>query len=84
MTQIEYIAILFDDCGFTGQQRRDFMALRFDGRKYADDLTASERSALIDDLKERKCKPLPAEDDGDEGAELTAKQRARTPRRTTR
>ena len=77
MTQEEYISILFNDCGFTGAQRRDFLALRYGGRRYADELTPSERHALIEDLKARKVVPVPAEDDEDEDADLTARQRFR-------
>ena len=73
MTQDEYLAILFDDNGFTSAQRRDFLGLRF-GRRYVDELTASEKHALIEDLKARKVQPLP-EDKEDEDAELTAKER---------
>lgn len=63
MTQVEYVAILFDDVGFTGQQRRDFLAARFNGRRYADELSKSELHNLIDELKERKPKPVAVEKD---------------------
>jgi hypothetical protein len=83
MTQDEYIAILFDDCGFNGAQRRDFLGSRYDGRRYADQLTAAEKHGLIEDLKERKPIPPAAEkeDDNDEDAERTAKERAELKRR---
>ena len=70
MTQIEYIAIPFDDCGFVAAQRRDFLALRFGGRRYTDELTPAERSSLIEDLKSRKCVPARVAD------ELQAKVKA--------
>jgi hypothetical protein len=66
MTQDEYLAILFNDCGFTGAQRRDFLGLRFGGRRYTDTLTIGEKHALIEDLKERKFGPLAIQREEDE------------------
>lgn len=76
MTQDEYIPILFDRCGFTGSQRRDFLASRFNGRKYADELSIAEKSRLIEDLQSRSGSPA-TDDDGDPDADRTAKERAK-------
>jgi hypothetical protein len=77
MTQDEFLDILFIDCGFTPAQKRDFLGLRFSGRRYADELSVAEKSRLIDDLMERKVAPLKEEPDEDSDADLTAKQRAK-------
>jgi hypothetical protein len=76
MTQEDYISILFIDCGFTGPQRRDFLGQRFHGRRHADELTTQEKSHLIEDLKARKCTPVPDEEE-DLDVDKTAKQRAK-------
>lgn len=60
MTALEYIAILFNDCGFdTATQRAAFMNREFPhyhGRplKYADELEPQDRSRLIEILKDVK------------------------------
>lgn len=55
MTQAEYIAILFTDCGYdTHSQRRGWIDSRFHGVRYADELTAEERSRAIEMLKNEK------------------------------
>lgn len=76
MNQDDYISILFIDCGFNGPQRRDFLGQRFQGRRYADELTISEKSRLIEDLKSRKCSPILDEEE-DLNADKTAKQRGK-------
>lgn len=52
--QNKYADILFDDLGLTGQQRRDYLAQRYNGRKYFDELQPYEKNAVIDNLKEIK------------------------------
>jgi hypothetical protein len=75
MTQDDYIALLFNDNGFTGAQRRDFLASRFNGRRYSDELNSSEKHHLIEDLIARRCSPVAAQPDDDDEAELTAAER---------
>jgi hypothetical protein len=56
LTQFEYIALLFADCGFdTRAQREGFMTREF-GRavKFSDELQPYERSRLIDILEDLK------------------------------
>jgi hypothetical protein len=53
VTAFDYIAILFDDLGFTGRQRKDFIWLRY-RKEYADELVGRQKSAIIDELKEMK------------------------------
>jgi hypothetical protein len=53
MTQDEFIAILFDDLGFTAKQRKDYLKREY-GVQYADELPVSARSRLITDLKGKK------------------------------
>jgi hypothetical protein len=54
LTQIEYIAILFADCGYdTASQRKGWIQRRF-GKSFADDLDSRERSMAIEELKEEK------------------------------
>ncbi len=54
MTQEEYIAILFADCGYnTARQRKGWLQLRF-GKDFADELTPAQRSKAIDELKTEK------------------------------
>jgi hypothetical protein len=54
MTQVEYIAILFTDCGYdTSAQRRGWIQKRF-GKSFADELDSRERSLAIESLKEEK------------------------------
>jgi hypothetical protein len=43
MTQEEYIAILFDDCGYHSAQRMAWLDLRF-GKRYADELSTSVKA----------------------------------------
>jgi hypothetical protein len=51
----EYCEILFNDLGFLPSARRAFLAARFGGRKYLDELRPREElSPLIDELKQRK------------------------------
>ena len=73
--QFQYVRILFADLGFSLLQQRDFLALRFGGRRYLDDLTSAERSMLIDDLKDRKCGAVAEPDDQDLDADRTARER---------
>ena len=60
MTQDEYIAILWNDCGFdTLSQRRAFLQREFGARyvlplSYADELNPSDKSRLIEILKDVK------------------------------
>ena len=54
MTQVEYLAILFADCGYdTAAQRKGWLFKRFD-KFYTDDLTSEERSRAIEALKDEK------------------------------
>lgn len=53
MTQDEYLAILFNDCGYSSAQRRDWLQTRFDVR-YTDELTAAQKHQAIEALKEEK------------------------------
>jgi hypothetical protein len=75
MTQDQYLAILFDDCGFSGPQRRDFISLRYNGKKYTDELTSMEKHELIVDLKERKSGPIQFNIEEDSEEDLTSKER---------
>lgn len=54
MSQEEYIAILFADCGYdTASQRKGWLKKRF-GVEYADELNSSEKSLAIGELKDEK------------------------------
>ncbi len=53
MTQEEYLAILFADCGYDAAQRRGWLQKRF-GRSYPDELTTAGKSRAIDMLKAEK------------------------------
>lgn len=54
MSQEDYIAILFADCGYeTSAQRRGWLQIRF-GKQYADELTGADKSRCIDLLKAEK------------------------------
>ncbi len=54
MTQEEYIAILFSDCGYdTAARRKDWLQKRV-GKNYPDECTTQERSHVIDLLKAEK------------------------------
>ena len=53
MDQLTYIEILFGDCGFDGPTKRAWLYLEYKV-KYADQLSISARSMLIDRLKEMK------------------------------
>jgi hypothetical protein len=54
MTQEEYIAILFEDCGYaTTARRKDWLLKRF-GKGYPDELSTGERSHAITLLKAEK------------------------------
>jgi hypothetical protein len=54
MTQIEYIQMLFHDCGYdTASQRKGWLHKRF-GKEFADELWADERSRAIEMLKDEK------------------------------
>ena len=51
----EYAEILFNDLGFAPSARRAFLAARFSGRKFLDELApGTELSPLIDELRARK------------------------------
>lgn len=50
MNQDEYIAILFNDCGFTGEQRRAWLQAEY-GYRHSDELKPWEKSKVIDRLK---------------------------------
>lgn len=56
MTALEYILILFNDCGYdTVKQRAGFMTREFERPvKFADELLSHERSRLIEILKDIK------------------------------
>ncbi len=54
MTQEQYIAILFIDCGYdTASQRRGWLQKRF-RVSYADELTTACKSRAIELLKQEK------------------------------
>lgn len=54
MTQEEYIAILFLDCGYTTTaQRKGWLQLRY-RKSYADELTVAQKSKVIEELKTEK------------------------------
>jgi hypothetical protein len=54
VTQFEYIALLFDQCGYdTTKQRQGWLQKRF-GKSYADELDTRERSLAITELKDEK------------------------------
>jgi hypothetical protein len=54
MTQTEYIAILFNDCGYdTAAQRKGWLQKRF-GVSFADELDSRQRSIAIESLKDEK------------------------------
>lgn len=54
MTQTEYIAILFEDCGYdTAAQRKGWLRRRFEVN-FADELDSRQRSMAIEELKEEK------------------------------
>jgi hypothetical protein len=56
MSQDEYIAILFADCGYeSSSQRKAWIHLRFGSPyNYADDLTTAQKCMAIDWLKGEK------------------------------
>ena len=56
MTPVEYIAILFSECGFdTVTARAAYMTQAFNRTvKYSDELTSREKSLLINSLKDLK------------------------------
>jgi hypothetical protein len=53
MSQEEYIAILFHDCGYeTAAQRKAWLQLRFGSQyRFADDLASGQKSMAIGQLK---------------------------------
>jgi hypothetical protein len=54
MSQDEYIAILFLDCGYhTSAQRRDWLRMRY-SVSYADELSRDQKSNVISRLKAEK------------------------------
>lgn len=56
MTQVEYIAILFNDCGYdTAAQRKGWLQKRFEVN-FADELDSRQRSLAIEQLKEEKAR----------------------------
>ena len=77
MDQTEYLEILFNDCGFSPSQWRDFLGLRYGGRRHFDELSTSEKHQLIGEMKERRPTPPPCDDDedSDPDADMTAKER---------
>jgi hypothetical protein len=59
MTQVEYIEILFSDCGYdTVAQRKGWLQKRF-GKSFADELDSNQRSIAITDLKDEKASRSP-------------------------
>lgn len=55
MTQIEYLEILFNDVGFDRLQRNGYLSRIFNRTiKYLDELSVTEKSYIIDQLKKRK------------------------------
>lgn len=54
VTQLEYIAILFNDCGYdTASHRKGWLQRRF-GVNFSDELDSRQRSLAIEELKEEK------------------------------
>lgn len=54
MTQVEYIAILFADCGYTtAAQRKGWLKARY-RKEYPDELTPPQKTAAIAALKAEK------------------------------
>lgn len=54
MTQEEFIAILFQDCGYTtAVQRKGWLQLRF-GRDFPDELETYQKTDAISQLKAEK------------------------------
>lgn len=55
MTREEYLEVLFDDLGFTREQRNAYLTAET-GRKvrYLDDLEGAEQSRFIEALKKMK------------------------------
>ena len=60
MTQVEYIEILFGDCGFDGPQRRAWLRAEY-GRAYADELPPAHKHQVIERLKALKAAQRDAE-----------------------
>jgi hypothetical protein len=59
MKQVEYIAILFADCGYdTASQRKGWLQKRF-GKDFADELDSQQRSIAITELKDEKASKSP-------------------------
>lgn len=67
MNREEYLQILFDDLGFTRDQRNAWLS-KETGRKirYLDDLSGAEQSGCLDKLKAMKPEPPPVKKDEDE------------------
>lgn len=53
MSQDEYLAILFNDVGYSGEQRRAWLRAEY-GVAYTDSLTVNQKRFLIDRLKQMK------------------------------
>ncbi len=54
MSQEEYLAILFNDCGYdTAAQRKGWLQLRYQ-KNFPDELTVAQKSDAIDQLKYEK------------------------------
>ena len=51
--QVNYLLILFNDCGFTGEQMRAYLSEYYNVRGCGD-LTSMQASELIEELKETK------------------------------
>lgn len=63
MTQDEYIAILFQDCGYdTVSQRKGWLQKRFE-KSFVDELTLNEKSIAITTLKDEKYGKFPIRED---------------------
>lgn len=66
ITPQQYAEILFGDCCFNPAQKRDYLAQRYEGRKYLDELKPHELSRVIEDLLARKNGTEPEEVDEDQ------------------
>lgn len=61
MTQLEYLEVLLNDCGFNSRVKRNDYLSRLFGKdvKYLDQLTSGQRSGLVNKLKEMKAQNKP-------------------------
>ncbi len=62
--QVKFLGVLFQDCGFTLPQKRDYLMLRYK-KRYTDELTVRQASVLIGELiaKRDQGKELPKEEE---------------------